>query len=390
MMNLAKLYEDRIVPNLGVYLTLISQFFNSCMIIFCKLLITDKDFKTPLHPLQILFVRMAITYVFCIIYFVFYERNPNFPLGPKGFRFLHLLRAVGGFVGVVGQYWSLLYLNVSDTVCITFLAPTVTSFMAYIFLGERFTKVEAIGGFTAFCGVLLIAKPRFLLDLLSTASTKISEKITEDDIKDSHNRLIGSTFAFVSTFGTGTAMCAIRKIGFNSHPLLMVSIYALFTTVASFLGILIIPGIGFQTPHTVKQWTLLIVIGVTGFFMQFLLTAGMQREKAARAIAMTYTQLVYASIFDYITNGKIPQGWSLIGEIIIVLSVFSIVYFKDLNQSSSYTSLRDSDRDLESDAISAIELQDNLEGGDTDSNFKISSESEPETNANIECALESK
>lgn len=328
--SLSAFYKRTVLPNLGICLTLVSQLFNCMMIMFCKLLITDPDFETPLHPLQILFVRMSITYLFCVIYFVFIEKNKDFPLGPKGYRLLLLLRAAGGFVGVGGQYWSLLYLNVSDTVCITFLSPTVTSLMAYIFLGERFTRVEAIGGLVAFGGVLLIARPHFLLELFSPSEA--AEDITDTGAGGAAalpGRIIGTCFAFFSTFGTGVAMCSIRKIGFNAHPLFMVSIYALFTLVASFVGIILLPGLSFQIPHTTKQWSLLTAIGITGFFMQYLLTAGMQREKAARAIAMTYTQLVYASVFDYVVNGTIPAGWSLMGEMVIVLAVFSIVYFKN-------------------------------------------------------------
>lgn len=380
-------YNGTIVPNMGVFLTLVSQLFNCLMVMFCKLLIIDKDFDTPIHPLQILFVRMLITYLFCIFYFVFYEKNKDFPFGPKGLRLLLLLRAVGGFVGVGGQYWSLLYLNVSDTIAITFLAPTITSFMAYIFLGERFTKVEAIGGMVAFCGVVLIAKPHFLLSLFS--HIEHDPTVLDDEAGSSLNyRLIGSAFAFCSTFGTGVAMCAIRKIGFNAHPLFMVSIYALFTVVASFVGIIILPGLSFQIPHTTKQWILLTAIGVTGFFMQFLLTAGMQREKAARAIAMTYTQLIYASIFDFFANGTIPQGWSLVGEIVIVLAVFSIIYFKEPPQPPAIVDQNDTDNTFRLDLERDIELKpfkddvadsQNVEiiHSDAESDdFKVSSDSE--------------
>lgn len=379
--GVARFYRDTILPNSGVFLTLVSQFFNCMMIMFCKLLITDKDLETPMHPLQILFVRMAITYMFCIVYFVFIEKNRDFPFGPKGYRLLLLLRAVGGFVGVGGQYWSLLYLDVSDTVCVTFLAPTVTSFMAYIFLGERFTKVEAIGGLTAFFGVLLIAKPHFLMSAFSHYSSTSGEVDNNAD-SSGNQKLIGTCFAFFSTFGTGTAMCAIRKIGFNAHPLFMVSIYALFTTVASFVGIIVLPNLSFQTPHTTQQWSLLTAIGVTGFFMQFLLTAGMQREKAARAISMTYTQLVYASIFDFFANGKIPHGWSLLGEIIIVLSVFSIVYLKDSsNTPPPPAGTAALNIDLERDVELSPYHDEDLTHSEIESDFKISgSDDEPALN----------
>ncbi|KAG0670168.1 hypothetical protein C6P42_004108, partial [Pichia californica] len=365
---------------MGVFMTLISQFFNCLMVMFCKLLITDKDFETPLHPLQILFVRMFITYIFCIIYFVFIEKNTDFPFGPKGYRKLLFLRAFGGFIGVGGQYWSLLYLNVSDTVAITFLAPTVTSFMAYISLGERFTKIEAIGGLVAFFGVILIAKPHFLLSIFNNNNNN-NNSIDLDSDNSTNLRLIGSCFAFFSTFGTGVAMCAIRKIGFNAHPLFMVSVYALFTVIASFIGILILPGLSFQTPHTIKQWILLTAIGITGFVMQFLLTAGMQREKAARAIAMNYTQLIYASIFDFFVNGTIPKGWSLLGELIIIAAVFSIIYFKDNSIPNSIPITSDLERNsVELQPYKDLNDNSNIQiiNNDDSDDFKLSFESESE------------
>ncbi|GMM31847.1 hypothetical protein DAMA08_045920 [Martiniozyma asiatica (nom. inval.)] len=315
----SRIYNSHIEPNLGVYLALVSQFFNSLMIMFAKLILSDPTTDDQLHPLQILFIRMIFTYAGCIFYFVWYSPDPDFPFGPKGIRFLLLARGVGGFFGVGFQYWSLLYLDVSDTICITFLSPTITSLMASILLGERFTKVEMIGGIAAFFGVILIAKPAFIFG--------------DDDQFATAERLIGSTFAFCSTFGTAIAMCSIRKIGFRAHPLFMVSVYALVTIFISFFGILILPGISFKWPANIHQWILLTSIGIAGFFMQFLLTAGMQRERAARAIAMNYTQLIYASIFDYIVYNRIPQGWSALGEIIIVAAVFSIVIFKTSNNS---------------------------------------------------------
>ncbi|KAG0682726.1 hypothetical protein C6P40_003609 [Pichia californica] len=341
--KLKEYYEQAVLPNIGIILSLISQLFNCLMVMFCKLLLNDKDFETPIHPLQILFVRMLITYIFCLSYLIFIEKNNDLPFGPKKLRFLLFLRALGGFISVCGQYWSLIYLNVSDTVVILFLEPTITAFMAWITLGEIFTKIEAIGGLIAFFGVLLIAKPPFLLYLFH-----LKENNKENLINSSNNlRLIGTCLALLSCFGTGISMCSMRKIGFQIHPLFMVSVYALFTIIGSFIGILLIPGLSFQIPHNFKQWSFLIIIGITGFFMQFLLTASIQRERASIATAMIYTQLIYASIFDYFVNNIIPKGLTLIGEIIIIFAVFNIVYFKESNVIIEPIVVVDLERDIQ-------------------------------------------
>lgn len=313
--------RHHIEQNVGVYLVMLSQLFNCMMNLLCKLILTDPTTDTPLHPLQILFIRMVITYAGCIIYFTLYEKDSSFPFGPKGIRLLLLARGVGGFVGVAFQYWSLMYLDLSDTICITFLAPTMTSLFASIFLKERFTRPEMIGGFFAFLGVVLIAQPEFIFGGNADNSTK--------------GQLIGSIFAFFSTFGTATAMCAIRKISFRSHPLFTVSIYALTTIILSSAGIILLPGIEFRMPSNVSQWVYLSLIGFTGFFMQFLLTAGMQREKASRAVAMNYTQLIYASIFDWAFFDKLPHGLAAFGEVVIVCAVVLIIYFKDTSSKTT-------------------------------------------------------
>lgn len=312
---LPKSVLEHMKQNIGVYLVMLSQFFNCVMILLCKLILTDPSTNTPLHPLQILFIRMVITYIGCILYFTWWEKDSHFPFGPKGIRLLLLSRGVGGFIGVGFQYWSLMYLDLSDTVCITFLAPTMTSLFASVLLREKFTRPEMLGGFIAFAGVVLIAQPVFLFGGVAESSSK--------------GQLIGSIFAFVSTIGTAVAMCSIRKIGFRSHPLFTVSIYALTTIILSSIGIALLPDIEFRMPSNLSQWVYLTLIGFTGFFMQFLLTAGMQREKASRAIAMNYTQLLYASVFDWIFFNKLPHGLAAFGEIIIVSAVVIIIYFKE-------------------------------------------------------------
>ncbi|VEU23526.1 DEKNAAC104746 [Brettanomyces naardenensis] len=347
MIPLRKFYYEYVVTNMGVTLTLISQLFNSLMILFCKLLLMDKDFDEPMHPFQILFIRMGITYVGCALYLMVYKRDKDFPLGPRGYRKYMLGRGVGGCIGVACKYFALIYLTISDTIAITFLGPTITSLMAFIFLRERFTRAEALGGMVAFLGVIIISRPSFLFGTQSNETDSATATEIEDrddgqggsgralESSDPTLRLLGSMLAFAATFGSGAAMCCIRKIGFHAHALLSVSFHALITCVVSFLGIILTPGLSFQMPRTFKQWFLLILLGVAGFFMQFLLTAGVQREKAARAIAMSYSQLVYGSLFDLLIFGHWPSKMSLLGEVIIVGAVISILYFKEKDPNGS-------------------------------------------------------
>ncbi|QPG77356.1 hypothetical protein FOA43_004768 [Brettanomyces nanus] len=363
--SLIHFYKEYIIRNMGITLTLISQFFNSLMILFCKLLLMDPDFDEPMHPFQILFVRMTMTYIGCALYLGLYKRDPDFPLGPKGFRKLMMGRGVGGCISVAGQYFALLYLTISDTIVITFLSPIITSLMAYFFLRERFTRAEAVGGMLAFVGVIFISRPSFLFGDVGTDSITAGTEAgvtssAEGDgrLLETNNptlRLLGSFLALSATFGTGIAMCCIRKIAFHAHALLTVSFFALITVIVSFFGIILTPGLTFEIPRNTRQWVLLIALGVAGFIMQFLLTAGMQREKAARAIAMSYSQLIYASFFDLVIFNHWPSKLSFLGEMIITVAVVGIIYFKE--EPTSSHDLEDLE-DHDSISLSSLSIDD--------------------------------
>ncbi|GMG20052.1 unnamed protein product [Ambrosiozyma monospora] len=336
-------YKKHLEKNTGLILYFTSQLFSATMMLLTKIMMTPippptaspdegsraatatatataTDHLKPLHPFQIMFIRMFITYICCIIYFTKFNPQPDFPFGPPGYRLLMISRGLGGYIGTIGQYCSLMYINLSDTITIGFLNPTVTSLFAWGFLGQLLSCVELSFGGVAFLGVVLIAQPEFLF---GSGSDDGSGAVAGG------NRLLGCLFAFGGTFGTGIAMCSIKKIGFHAHPLITVSFYALISCISSLVcGILFLDDF-FRLPPSFRDWILLLLIGVVGFLMQYLMTSGVQREKkTSRAVAMSYSCLIWGSIFDWFVFGTYPHGLQLVGECVVVVAVLCILYFK--------------------------------------------------------------
>ncbi|GME70132.1 unnamed protein product [Ambrosiozyma monospora] len=326
-------YQKYLEQNTGLILYFTSQFFAATMMLLTKIMMTPipplstspdgestaattKKPLKPLHPFQIMFIRMLITYICCIIHFTKFNPHPNFPFGPPGYRLLMISRGIGGYIGIIGEYCALKYISLSDTITIGFLNPTVTSLFAWGFLGQLLNCVELSFGGVAFLGVLLIAQPEFILGSGSDAGS-------------GGNRLLGCLFAFGSTFGTGIAMCSIKKIGFHAHPLITVSFHALISCISSLIcGVLFLDDF-FRLPPSFRDWILLLSIGVVGFLMQYLMTSGIQREKkTSRAVAMSYSCLIWGSIFDWFVFGTYPHGLQLVGECVVVVAVLCILYFK--------------------------------------------------------------
>lgn len=107
-----------------------------------------------------------------------------------------------------------------------------------------------------------------------------------------------------------------------------VSYFSLVTLVIALIGIIFIPSMKFQMPHNLKEWLLFLNLGISGFFHQLLLTLGIQRERAGRGSLITYTQLIYALLWDIILYNHLPAFWSWCGMVLIIGSTLYVVKIK--------------------------------------------------------------
>ncbi|KAF3922183.1 hypothetical protein ABW21_db0205830 [Orbilia brochopaga] len=330
--------------NSGILLMLAAQVFASTMSLITRLL--ETGFETEFHALQILFARQTISVVLCSGY-MWATKVPDFPLGAKSVRLLLVARGVGGFFGVFGLYYSLTYLDISDATVITFLAPSVAAFACYILLKEPFTKTEALAGLISFVGVILIARPTVIFSTPESPSNAGSVGSGGSEPSPSQQtdglsvnlrdvtpaqRTTAVLVALVGVLGAATAFTTIRWIGKRAHPLISVNYFSAWCAIVSFVGLLVVPGIGFRRPRTGVQWMLLAGIGLCGFIMQFLLTAALQRERAGLVTHMVYAQMVFAVLWDKLIWDHLPSWASLFGSALILSSVVWVAIRK--NQTS--------------------------------------------------------
>ncbi|KAF3146611.1 hypothetical protein TWF703_003881 [Orbilia oligospora] len=249
---------------------------------------------------------------------------------------------------VFGLYYSLTYLDVSDATVITFLAPSVAGFACYIILKEPFTKTEMIAGLVSLLGVVLIARPTVLFsggssdpkDQGSTGSGGTEPSPTQGGIRldideaTPSQRFTAIMVALLGVLGAASAYTTIRWIGKRAHPLISVNYFSAWCVIVSFLGLLVLPGIGFKAPQTFLQWILLLGIGICGFCMQFLLTAAIQRERAGLVTHMVYAQMIFALIWDKVLWDRLPAWTSWLGSLLILGSGFWVAFQKNRKKKS--------------------------------------------------------
>ncbi|RYC56515.1 hypothetical protein CHU98_g9700 [Xylaria longipes] len=310
--------------NFGLFLVFSAQTFGSVMSTAAKLL-TSKDSPNQFHALHIIFVRMLATAILGSLY-MWYKNVPNFPLGPRNMFGLLAMRGTAGFIGLFGLYYSLSYLEISDATAVSFLVPTWTAILCYVWLGEPYRIQEAFSGLISLAGVILIARPAFLFGR-ATATDEGNATIamfTVDGAQEgspvvgspsSPQRTLAVLCSIMGTFAAATAYSTIRVIGKRVHSLISVNYFATLSTIGSALIILVHPELHFILPKGAMQWC---VMQVAGFLLQFLLTEGLQREKGGRATNMTYFQMVLALIIERVIWGTTPALLSLVGSALII------------------------------------------------------------------------
>ncbi|KAF8810384.1 hypothetical protein BYT27DRAFT_6493655, partial [Phlegmacium glaucopus] len=291
----------------------------------------------PVTALELVVVRMIITYICCITYMVA-RKIPDPILGPKGIRLLLVFRGFIGFFGLFGVYYSLQYLSLSDATVLTFLAPMVTAMAGAFFLGEIFARREAFAGFVSLIGVVLIARPTAIFGAAShphspitvipvtdgqvIVPTSATEKGTQSE------RLIAVGVALIGVLGQSGAYTTIRAIGTRAHAMHTTTFFALMCIVVSILGIIATKA-PIIIPTRIDWLALLLMIGMFGFIAQALLTMGLQRETAGRAAMAIYTQIVFAAILEKIVFHAVPTALSIIGTLLIMISACYVALTKE-------------------------------------------------------------
>ncbi|KAF2840825.1 hypothetical protein M501DRAFT_930558 [Patellaria atrata CBS 101060] len=370
-LSLKKKIQNAWIRNKGLCLVLIAQLFGTLMNVTTRLLELEGNNGKGMHPFHILFARMSITVVLASTY-MWFTKIEHFPFGMREIRLLLVARGIGGFFGVFGLYYSLMYLPLADATVLTFLAPSLACWACSFLINEPFTRMEQIAAYISLFGVVLIARPTLSFSRqVSTpptsgdadiapisgapnSTTSPHDRFNYDNVTPAQ-RAGAVGLAMLGVLGAACAYTTIRWIGKRAHPLLSVNYFAVWCTIVATVMMFALPDIGFLLPANMKEWALLIFLGVCGFVMQFLLAAGLQYEKSSRATNMVYTQMLFALAFDKLVFGTTPELLSIIGSSLILGSAIYVAVHKDSAVSKETTEGRGTGRDEERGLVEVME-----------------------------------
>lgn len=356
------------LDNKGAFLILCAELFGSCTDAIVRFL---QQGEHGMHPFQVIVARMGVTFLLSTIY-MWWTKVPDFPFGHPDVRFWLVLRSLFGFGGLFCLYCELSrtmnaaaktdgcsdsvhYLPLAEATVLRFLVPTVTAMSCAFFLGELFTMKEFIAGLIALVGVIMIAHPSGLSGA-SPDDVNVTLASPADEVSPLQ-RFIAIVVSLVGIFGAAGAYTTIRVIGHRAHALMSVNYFAFIGTVGSTFALIVLPGMSFTMPYGAQQWFLLLILGIFGFGLQFLLTAGLQLDRSSKATSMLYTQILFALSFDWAIWGVLPDGLSFLGGAIVIASTL----WSALQKSHPAPKVQDSDDGKIVDEESALLINEDRE-----------------------------
>jgi drug/metabolite transporter (DMT)-like permease len=212
-------------------------------------------------------------------------------------RWLLLARGVWGYAALSCGFFAVMRLPLAEATMIQYLHPVFTAMLAAVVLGERADRSLAASVLLGSAGVLLVTRPAFLFD---------AGGATLDPL--------GLAVALCGALLTAVAYVGVRELSSTEHPLVIVLWFPLVSLPAS-LPATIAQGVW---PRG-TEWLALLGVGVLAQIGQVCLTRGLALEPAGRAMAISYVQIAFATLWGVLFFGEVPGVATLLGSLLVLL-----------------------------------------------------------------------
>ena len=194
-------------------------------------------------------------------------------------------------------FTSLSVLPLADAAAIGFVLPLFIAVLAVPMLGERLDLSRGMAILAGLAGALLIVRPG------------------------------SSIFTWYALLPVGMAMCnalyqiLTRKVAGVEHPLTSL----VWGAIVGAVLLSVAAPFYWQAPDRASHWALLGLIGLLASIGHYLLIRAYEFAGATLLAPFTYTMMIWAVLLGYLVFGQLPDGWSVAGMAVIVLSGLFLV-----------------------------------------------------------------
>lgn len=210
-------------------------------------------------------------------------------IGKGNLKYL-VARSVAGGLGMVCNFYAVDHMPLSDASMLNKLSPFFAIIFSYIMLKESANLIEWLSVVAAFIGAMFVAKPTFNAEMLPALA------------------------GMLGGLGAGLAYTNVRKLGMRGeNSMIIVSFFSAFTTLALTPNLIL-----HYAPMTGKQWIFLVLTGIAAAGGQIFVTKAYSAAPAKEISVYDFSIVLFAAIFGFLFLEQLPDGYSIIGYILII------------------------------------------------------------------------
>ncbi|MBT8347828.1 MAG: DMT family transporter [Sulfurovum sp.] len=289
----------------GILLMLLASLSFAAMGGFAKVV------SQVLPPVEVTFFRNIFGVV--LVGFAIYK----VPLKQTGGKpFLLLFRGSMGFAALLAYFYIMAYIPLGEAVTYNKTSPIFVAIFAYLFLNEKLHKSALLAIIIGFAGIVLVAQPQ------------------------------GGTFdkydilGIFSGIGAALAYTSIRELRKYYDTRAIVMSFMGVGTVAPLILMLMTPYVPvskdldwmfaeFVMPQGM-QWGYVTAVGIFATISQLLMTKAYELTKAGIVGTISYSNIVFAVVIGIMLGDPIPDIWTVLGIILVILSGLLVALPKGL------------------------------------------------------------
>ena len=264
-----------------------------------------------LPPVEVTFFRniFGVVLVGLAIYRV--------PLKQTGGKFFLLIfRGSMGFAALLAYFYIMAYIPLGEAVTYNKTSPIFVAIFAYLFLNEKLHKSALLAIIIGFIGIVLVAQPQGgsfdNYDILGIFSG-IGAALAYTSIREL--RKYYDTRAIVMSFmGVGTAA-----------PLVLMLITPYVNVSEEFDWMFA----EYVMPEGI-EWVYVTAVGIFATISQLLMTKAYELTKAGIVGTISYSNIVFAVVIGIMLGDPIPDIWTVLGIILVILSGLLVALPKGL------------------------------------------------------------
>ena len=278
----------------AIGLMLVAVFLMATMDVALKMLVADYG------SMQVIFFRCAMSMPVFLVWMLITDRTL--------FRTAYLSgQIVRGLLGLamlytVGECYR--ELQLADAYAIFFAAPLLITLLSGPMLGEPAGVARIAAAVIGFSGVLIVLQP--------SGDNWVS---------------YGGIMALLAMLFYALSVILLRRLGSKDRTL-TIAFWFVFL-VGCGAGLSAIPN--WQPVNFSRDWTWLVLLGITGTVGQVVLTAAFRRASVAVVAPFDYVHMVWAVLYGYIFWSYLPDSRTWIGSGIVIASGLFVLYREHRN-----------------------------------------------------------